>query len=658
MARICPTCPAVLSGADAVCPIHRVGADGDDPFVGRTLGAYRIAQRLRAERGGVWYRAVDAASNRFAVLIGYGELAAERSAVDAARQEAARAAQLTEARIARIVATGTSAGGPPYLVYETPPGQNLSDLIEHGGPFDLSRALKTTRAVCEAFVAADAWELPHLGLKPELIALDGEKVIVTGFGASKMRHAVAAPLDVRWLGAPSGKEPSFTDDVYALGTLFHALVFGAPPGDEPRSLPRDPALGRLLARMVAKNRSARPTSVEELMEELVERPRARLASDLSIPPEPGVNTYILKAGSVERERVSVAAAGLDLITERKPRADTAPMPSGTFNDKGAAGVAPLPPDKRRAPQHGAAVDRADTHVLPPRASAPPNDNERRIETMVVRPRGLSPTPSAAITAPNEAATPEPRPTKPMASAAPIVLEDDDIEPLDPPLDSPRKKPAVPLVVGAIAIVAAALGSWLALGGREEPRIEVAAHAQSPELVRTAPAKAADPVEAPDAVEAPPPIDPVKDAPLPDGDALPEGDSPAEPEPTPQVVLRIDSQPQGAMVYLTNGSVVVGQTPFEIRREPSDERMGFELRLAGYKPSIETLSAREDGEIEVVLEKLEARPPPPPPPPRRVRRRAAERVDRATSPPPPPSRRKVSRSKKSLERGTLLDPFAE
>ncbi|MEQ8984314.1 MAG: hypothetical protein RL846_40575, partial [Deltaproteobacteria bacterium] len=95
MARICPTCPSVLSSANAKCPVHDTSVDGDDPFVGRSLGEYRIASRLRAERGGVWYRAVDDRSNRFDALIGYGEI--NRDDLARATQEAGRAAQLSEA---------------------------------------------------------------------------------------------------------------------------------------------------------------------------------------------------------------------------------------------------------------------------------------------------------------------------------------------------------------------------------------------------------------------------------------------------------------------------------------------------------------------------------------------------------------------------------
>lgn len=636
MARICPTCPSVLSSANAKCPVHDTSVDGDDPFVGRSLGEYRIASRLRAERGGVWYRAVDDRSNRFDALIGYGEI--NRDDLARATQEAGRAAQLSEARVARIVATGSTTGGPPYLIYETTSGPNLANLVEHGGAFDLSRAVKTMRAVCEALAAADAWELSHLGLTPKLITLDGENAIITGFGAAALRRLAGAPVDSEWLGPVATTEPSFTDDVYALGALFHALLFGTPPGDVPNELPRDPTLGRLLARMVAKDRSARPTSVDELLEELVERPRPRLASDLTMPPEKGVNTYILEAGAVPRERVAVAAAGLDIAKAPQARQDTAPMPSGTFNDKGAAGVAPLPPDKKALP------DRAKTRILPNRE---PAANERRIETLVVRPRGLPSSPRPAIE--QRPLEPEPeRPTTPMASAAPIVLDDDDIEPLDPP----RSRTGAFLLV-AFAACAALLGVWLALDSEEAPPIEVAASA----------------VEAPTkVVEAPPPIEPVGSAEtelLPEGDALPDGDAPVEARKVAQVVLRIDSEPQGAVVYLTNGSAVLGETPFEIRRDASDERMGFELRLDGYKPSLATMSANEDGRIEVVMEKLAARPPPPkaePPPTRPAP--PPERVS-TTRPPPKKIRRRVRRrrtrakeNRKTLERGTLLDPFSE
>lgn len=705
MARTCPTCPSVLSGPDARCPIHGAGVDAADPFVGRTLGGFRVANRLHAERGGVWYRALDDASRRYMLLVGYGDVLDDGVASRAAA-EAERATQLVDPQVAKVVDDGRTEAGAPYLIYEQCDGQVLGDLIEHGGAFDLSRAVKTLRAICRGYATADAWELPHHGLTPQMVVLDGERTIVVGFGASQLRAASPVSTDAVWFPPEDRPEPSFTHDVYSLGAIFHALLFGEPPSGAPRPLVRAPELGQLMARMLSADRGARPTSIDEVFEGLVDRPRPRLASDLSITPETGVNTYILTAGAVREDRVAVEARGIEphFAHAARARADTAPMPSGTFNDRGAAGVAPLPEESARKPQRGAAIDRADTTLLPRRPQAAPQE-QRRVETLVVRPRGLSNGPTAVASTPIDRA---PTTQSPLArndsssngvepGAAPLAMGADgrivatsqDLQSPTAPLSAAALDAALddltpprrwPWILAVVAVFGLAAGAWVTFSA-DEPAAARAGGAVV--AMEDAPAAAANGDSRPeDALEAPsddfdPPAG-EDDAPLagedhapPDGDdarlagedaAPPDGDddfdpplgeAPADPPPIepvaaesdglPQgdappiprgVTLRIRSSPPGAKVYLAKTDVMLGETPLEIRRRRAKDEMAFELRMVGFESARRTLALDRNGTLEVELE-------------RRVRKRRTRQIRRSTS-----------QKKKSLERGTLLDPFAD
>jgi hypothetical protein len=139
-------------------------------------------------------------------------------------------------------------------------------------------------------------------------------------------------------------------------------------------------------------------------------------------------------------------------------------------------------------------------------------------------------------------------------------------------------------------------------------------------------------------EAPAPIRPA----LPEGDAPP--DEPDEPEEPTVVTLRIESEPPGATVR--TGAFTLGVTPLSISRGPEPGPLPLVLTLDGHETARAELRADRDGQVMVTLSKK--------------RRLAPEPA--LVEPPPPEKPKRVKkvkkRRKKKIERGTLLDPFAD
>ena len=85
-----------------------------------------------------------------------------------------------------------------------------------------------------------------------------------------------------------------------------------------------------------------------------------------------------------------------------------------------------------------------------------------------------------------------------------------------------------------------------------------------------------------------------------------------------IVLRIESTPQGAMVY--SRGAFLGKTPLELERRPSDALLEIQLELAGYRTLTTEVPQKESGTMALELAPL---PPPEPPaaPPPSPRKRA-------------------------------------
>ena len=282
----------------------------DEPGVGSLIGSYRLVRRVGAGGMGVVFEALHERIGQRAAL-----KVMERGRRDGISEQALRRF-LTEARalsrvehpgLVRIFDCGETPAGVPWLVMEYLDGESLRARLERftreGRRMPLDEAMRAARQIASAAAATYRARIVHRDLKPENImvvaddeAPGGERVKLLDFGIAKLLDTDAAlTTDGVVLGTAAYMAPeqctgrSEVDgyaDVYALGVILYELVaaerpfhgdatsvmrqhlFVDPPPLEGRVPDLPAALSTLIARMLAKEPSLRPT-----MEVVVERLR-------------------------------------------------------------------------------------------------------------------------------------------------------------------------------------------------------------------------------------------------------------------------------------------------------------------------------------------------------------------------------------------------
>jgi eukaryotic-like serine/threonine-protein kinase len=232
-------------------------------------------------------------------------------------REARSAVQIRSEHVARVTDVGTLDNGAPYLVMELLEGTDLADALkQRGRAFEVDEAVEYVLQACEAIAEAHALGIVHRDLKPANLFLserrDGSPLVkVLDFGISKVAEGGSVPvLTTRevMMGSPrymspeqmrSARDVDRRTDIWALGTILHELVVGAPAFDgdsmaalcsriatEPpprlRKLRGDApvVLEAVILRCLEKDRERRIGSVAELASQL--RPIAPARAQLSI----------------------------------------------------------------------------------------------------------------------------------------------------------------------------------------------------------------------------------------------------------------------------------------------------------------------------------------------------------------------------------------
>jgi serine/threonine protein kinase/tetratricopeptide (TPR) repeat protein len=262
-------------------------------------GRFRLEGERIAGGMGMVYRGTDLVTGEIvAVKISssFGSQLGERF-----QQEANCLATIAHPAIVRYIAHGQTVHGEHYLVMEWLDGETLEDRIS-GGPIKIGTTVQMIRRVAEALSIAHQHGIIHRDIKPANIFLPGKdmsKIKLLDFGIARR---LFDPATLRLtqagfaLGTPMYMSPEQAEgsldvdaraDVFSLGCVFFECLTGSPPfmadsttgtlarviSDQSADvekhcigLPR--RLIALLRRMLAKQQDERPSTMNEVLEEL------------------------------------------------------------------------------------------------------------------------------------------------------------------------------------------------------------------------------------------------------------------------------------------------------------------------------------------------------------------------------------------------------
>jgi eukaryotic-like serine/threonine-protein kinase len=273
-----------------------------DALIGRTIGSYCIASRVGAGGMGEVYRAHDAKLDRdVALKLFPRDVAADGDRLRRFDAEARAASSLNHPHILVIHDFG-ELDGRPFMVTEFVEGETLRQRLDRGA-VPAHEAVAIAIQVAGALAAAHVRGIVHRDIKPENIMVRPDGYVkVLDFGLAKLldqsEEAVTASLRTHsgiLLGTPrymspeqaEGRDVDSRSDIFSLGVIIYELSTGLHPfegnshmavlssilRDVPKpitevnpSLPPD--LAAIIARCLAKDRSARYPSASVLRSDL------------------------------------------------------------------------------------------------------------------------------------------------------------------------------------------------------------------------------------------------------------------------------------------------------------------------------------------------------------------------------------------------------
>ncbi|ULR50098.1 protein kinase domain-containing protein [Streptomyces deccanensis] len=268
----------------------------DDP---RSVGGYKVVDRLGTGGMGVVYRARSRSGREVAVKVVHAQYAQDAVFRSRFRQEIDAVRRVSGAFTAAVVDADPEAERP-WMATQYVPGRSLAQRIRDQGPLLLTELRPLALGLVEALREIHRAGVVHRDLKPAnvLIADDGPRVI--DFGISRAAENLALTETGQMIGTPPFMSPEqLTDartagpasDVFSLGTLLVYALTGRGPfdadspyltayrviHDEPVLDGVDAPLRTVLGRCLAKDAADRP-GLDELAQEL----------ETALPePEPG-----------------------------------------------------------------------------------------------------------------------------------------------------------------------------------------------------------------------------------------------------------------------------------------------------------------------------------------------------------------------------------
>jgi tRNA A-37 threonylcarbamoyl transferase component Bud32 len=268
--------------------------------LGTWIDQYELVQVLGYGAMGTVYRARHQLIGReYALKLIGGPVASSDVRNRRFLREAQATAQLEHPHVVRLVYSGVTMAGEPYLVMELLEGPSLAAEVAKG-PLEPRRAARIVQQLAQGLAAIHARGFVHRDLKPSNVILvptpRGEVAKILDLGLvgalepdpSEVRltqhgHVMGTPL---YMAPETFTTQSFRAqaDLYSLGVLLHELLSGAPPFNgtmkevlwhqcfsAPPPLPPALGLDSLALWLMAKEPEQRPANARVVVDDITHR---------------------------------------------------------------------------------------------------------------------------------------------------------------------------------------------------------------------------------------------------------------------------------------------------------------------------------------------------------------------------------------------------
>jgi serine/threonine protein kinase/Tol biopolymer transport system component len=272
-------------------------AGGKRPsLVGRTVGHYRILEHLGGGGMGVVFKAEDLKLARTVALKFLPfELTRDPEAKARFLQEARTASAIDHPNICTIHEIGETDEGQLYLAMACYDGETLKKRLAHG-PLQVDEAVDVAQQIARGLGKAHRKGIIHRDIKPANLMITSDAVVkILDFGIAKLAGSAILTRIGASVGSPGymspeqahGEEVDARTDLWALGAVTYEMLAGRRPfrgehdqsilyslfHDTPEALNRvrtdvSPELGRIVDRLLAKDREARYATAADVLADL------------------------------------------------------------------------------------------------------------------------------------------------------------------------------------------------------------------------------------------------------------------------------------------------------------------------------------------------------------------------------------------------------